>query len=99
MKRPTFARRKRQPVQELIGQVKRIYRVIGTFRRPPQLGVYALSTFFVAVAYSMVPDLAMRKRLALRILAAAMVVLIVFSSRRSALGSSSASRAAGSRKS
>ncbi len=27
--RPIFARRKRQPVQELIGQVKRIYRVIG----------------------------------------------------------------------
>ncbi|HOX06544.1 MAG TPA: O-antigen ligase family protein [Planctomycetota bacterium] len=63
------------------------YRVIATFRRPPQLGVYALSSFFVAVAYSMVPDLPARKRLALRILAAAMVVLIVFSSRRSALAS------------
>jgi O-antigen ligase len=68
-----------------INAYKDAYRVIGTFRRPPQLGVYALSTFFVAVAYSVVPDMSMRKRLALRILAVAMVVLIVFSSRRSAL--------------
>jgi O-antigen ligase len=62
------------------------FRVIATFRRPPQLGVYALSTFFVALAYSMVPELSARRRTALRLLAVAMVVLIVFSSRRSALG-------------
>ena len=63
------------------------YRVIATFRRPPQLGVYALSTFFVAVAYSMLPDMSARKRMLLRLLAAAMVVLIFFSSRRSAMAS------------
>lgn len=59
------------------------YRVMATFRRPPQLGVYALATYFVAIAYSFMGGHSRNKRLALWALAATMVILIGFSSRRS----------------
>jgi len=63
------------------------YRVVATFRTTGQVGVYCLSTFFLAVAYSSCGWLSLRKRVLLWSLAAAMVVLITFSSRRSVIAS------------
>ncbi len=61
------------------------HRVMATFRRPPQLAVYALTTFFGAIAYSALGGMSARKRWFLHALAMAMVVLIIFTSRRSVL--------------
>jgi len=61
------------------------HRVMATFRRPPQLAVYALATFFAAIAYSTMGGMSARKRWFLRLLAMVMVVLIIFTSRRSVL--------------
>jgi len=63
------------------------YRIVATFRASGQVGVYCLSTFFLAVAYSSCGWLSLRKRALLWSLAATMVVLITFSSRRSAIAS------------
>ncbi|HOX06118.1 MAG TPA: hypothetical protein PK280_06930 [Planctomycetota bacterium] len=61
------------------------HRVMATFRRPPQLAVYALATFFMAIAYSTMGGMTARKRWLLRLLAMVMVILIIFTSRRSVL--------------
>jgi O-antigen ligase len=59
------------------------YRILATFRLTGQVAEYCLHTFFLAVAYSSCGGLSLRKRALLWSLAAVMVVLIIFSSRRS----------------
>jgi len=63
------------------------YAIVATFRMTGQVAEYCLPTFFLAVAYSSCGWLSLRKRALLWSLAAAMVVLIIFSSRRSEFAS------------
>jgi O-antigen ligase len=70
---------------QIIGPVKEgdEYRVAATFKTTGQLGVYLLSTFFIALARYFLPDSSKRTRTGLTLLMAGVVLLSIFASRRS----------------